>query len=125
MANTLAQLLSETGLGEEQTNRNLTLVPLMATWTGQGILPMPVAMTCDEFAIKEMEGGASVSEVRVVSGLEQCVLLMEGEEMLGALQNRVVNSTILIAPKSETVIPVSCSEEGRWQEASEQFSDSG
>ncbi len=39
MANTLAQLLSETGLGEEQTSRNLTLVPLMATWTGQGESP--------------------------------------------------------------------------------------
>ncbi len=125
MTNTLAQLLSETGLGEEQTSRNLTLVPLMATWTGQGILPMSVAMAHDGFAIKEMEDGASVSEVRVANGLQQRVLLMEGEEMLGALQNRVVNSTILIAPNSETVIPVSCSEQGRWQEASEEFSDSG
>ncbi|MFP6642193.1 MAG: DUF6569 family protein, partial [Candidatus Latescibacterota bacterium] len=123
--NTLAQLLSEISLGEAQTSGNLTLVPLLATWTGQDILPMSVAMTREEFAIKEMEGGASVSEVRVVSRLEQPVLLMEGEELVGALQNRVVNSTILIAPNSETVIPVSCSEEGRWQKTSEQFSDSG
>ena len=125
MANTLSQLLSEISLGEEQTSRSLTLVPLMATWAGQDILPMSVAMTYDEFAIMEMEDGPSVSQVRVVNGLQQGVLLMEGEEMLGALQNRVVNSTILIAPNSETVIPVSCSEEGRWEEASEQFSDSG
>ena len=123
--NTLAQLLSEVSLGEAQTSGSLTLVPLLATWTGQDILPMSVAMTRDEFAIKELEGGASVSEVCVVNRLEQPVLLMEGEELVGALQNRVVNSTILIAPNSETVIPVSCSEQGRWQKTSEQFSDSG
>lgn len=123
--NTLTQLLSEISLGEEKISGNLTLIPLMASWTGQDILPMSVAMTRDEFAIKEIEGDASVSEVRVVNDLEQPVLLMEGEELVGALQNRVVNSTILIAPNSETVIPVSCSEEGRWEETSEQFSDSG
>jgi hypothetical protein len=125
MANTLAQLLSETSLGEPQVSGNLTLVPLLASWTGQDILPMSTAMTRDEFAIKEMEDGASVSEIRVENRLEQPVLLMEGEELLGALQNRVVNTTILIAPNSDTVIPVSCSEQGRWEQASEQFADSG
>jgi hypothetical protein len=115
--NTLAQLFAEVSLGEELTSGNLTLVPLLATWTSQDILPMSVAMTRDEFAIKEMEGGASVSELRVVNRLEQPVLLMEGEELVGALQNRVVNSTILIAPNSETVIPVSCDETSMpWRE---------
>jgi hypothetical protein len=36
-----------------------------------------------------------------------------------------MNSTILIAANSDTAIPVSCSEEGRWDEVSDQFSDSG
>jgi len=49
------------------------------------------------------------------------ILILDGEELVGAKQNRVVNTTLLIAAASSTVIPVSCVEQGRWDYDSPDF----
>jgi hypothetical protein len=61
--------------------------------------------------------GGHVPELRLINKGDQPVLLIDGEELIGAKQNRVLNLTILAAAKSEIVIPVSCVEQGRWSEA--------
>lgn len=38
------------------------------------------------------------------------VLILDGEEILGAKQNRMVNATILIAAHTKVKVPVSCVE---------------
>ncbi len=48
-------------------------------------------------------------------------LLLDGEELIGAKQDRVLNLTILAPPKRLTVIPVSCVAAGRWHMASAAF----
>jgi len=49
-----------------------------------------------------------------------------GEPILSNRENGfVVNATILLKKESETVIPVSCTEQGRWSYVSEEFADSG
>jgi hypothetical protein len=53
------------------------------------------------------------------------VLLLDGEELAGAKQNRVLNTTILLPEKSETVVPVSCTEANRWSYLSALFEESG
>ena len=65
---------------------------------------------------------ARVPELKVVNNSRQKILLLDGEELVGAKQNRVLNVTILLAPNSETFIPVSCIEQGRWSYASKEFS---
>ena len=52
------------------------------------------------------------------------VLLFEGEEVLGAQQNRTFDVTILVAAGTKLQIPVSCVEAGRWDggRSSEHFS---
>src|SRR6185312_5307618 len=42
------------------------------------------------------------------------VLILDGEELIGAKQNRVLNLTVLVPGKAELTVPVSCVEQGRW-----------
>ena len=72
------------------------------------------AATKGEVAITELEGGASVNDLMVDNGGGKAVLLYEGEEVLGAQQNRVLDLSILVAANSKLQIPVSCVEQGRW-----------
>jgi hypothetical protein len=69
-----------------------------------------------------VDGAGSVPELAVHNPLEANVLLYDGEELLGAKQNRILNVTVLVAGQSEMVIPVSCVEEGRWSARSAFFS---
>jgi hypothetical protein len=45
--------------------------------------------------------------------------------MKGAKQNRILNTTILIAAGTAIDVPVSCTEQGRWSYASAEFGSSG
>ena len=64
--------------------------------------------------ITELESGASVNDLTVVNRAPDPVLLYEGEELLGAQQNRVLDISLLLAAGAKTRIPVSCVEQGRW-----------
>ena len=60
-------------------------------------------------------------ELKFVNEGERSVLLLDGEELLGAKQNRVINLTILVPAHQTCVIPVSCVESGRWHHVSRGF----
>jgi hypothetical protein len=49
------------------------------------------------------------------------VLVLEGQELFGGMQNRVVNITVLAPPMCTTILPVSCSEAARWGPATTEF----
>jgi hypothetical protein len=63
-----------------------------------------------------------VPELRLENQGDQPVFLLDGEELIGCKQNRVLNLSIL-APAGKTFdIPVSCIERGRWSHNSASFS---
>ncbi len=101
--------------GEPQGYCNLTLVPLLGPdQTDADYLLLDEALGLELLTVTEVSGAGSVPELRVENKAERPVLILDGEELVGAKQNRVVNTTLLIAAASTTVIPVSCVEEGRW-----------
>jgi hypothetical protein len=64
--------------------------------------------------VGELEGGASVNDLTVHNPTGKPVLLFEGEEVLGAQQNRTFDVSILVAAGAKLTVPVSCMERGRW-----------
>jgi hypothetical protein len=67
------------------------------------------------FKVTEVSAEGRVPELRVRNSADVAVLLLDGEELVGAKQNRILNMTILVPPRSETTIPVTCVEAGRWR----------
>jgi hypothetical protein len=66
-------------------------------------------------AIKELENGASVNDLLVLNPTDHAILLYEGEEVLGAQQNRTFDVSVLVGARSQLQVPVSCVEAGRWE----------
>jgi hypothetical protein len=71
--------------------------------------------------VTELGAGGSVPELRFENLGEKPVLLFDGEELVGAKQNRALNLTILAPAKQVIIIPVSCVEAGRWHSESDTF----
>ena len=81
-------------------------------------------MDKDILEITELDDSGVVPELRVRNHAEIPVLILDGEELKGAKQNRIVNISILLKENFETIIPVSCVEQGRWSYTSRNFKDS-
>jgi len=75
--------------------------------------------------VTEVSAGGSVPDLKVINNADSSILLLDGEELKGAKQNRVLNASVLMDAHSETIIPVSCTEAGRWGYTSETFKASG
>ncbi len=65
-------------------------------------------------SVGELEGGASVNDLFVHNPADKPVLLFEGEEVLGAQQNRTFDVPVLVGAGKKARVPVSCMERGRW-----------
>jgi len=103
---------------------NLTLVPLRGEGHQQrfqGYLLAPEAIDAGALTVTEVDESGTVPELLAVNDADRPVLLIDGEELQGAKQNRILNTSVLLPPKSKTRIPVSCVEEGRWSHVSSTF----
>jgi hypothetical protein len=108
-------------LGDPVEHRGVVIAPLFPRRQ-----PVAQYLTLEEalplgFRVEEVDTAGSVPELKVHNPLEANVLLYDGEELLGAKQNRILNVTVLVPGQSKTVIPVSCVEEGRWHASSANF----
>jgi hypothetical protein len=106
-------------LGDPVEHRGIVIAPLFPTRD-----PSCAYATLDEalprgLAITETGLDGTVPELAVKNPLDANVLLYDGEELVGAKQNRILNVSVLVAAGSSLRIPVSCVEQGRWSSRSE------
>ena len=109
-------------VGRKQSHKNLALYPLLSTYSlNLEYLLLDEALSQNLIEIVEKDDGGSVPELRVMNKSNEMILILDGEELVGAKQNRIVNTTILVQGKTTIVIPVSCVEHGRWSYDSPRF----
>ena len=126
LENILVQTRKNIQLGKAVAYENLCIFPLLSKMeTELGYLSMKTALEKQQIEIQEVSESGSVPNLKVINHSGLPVLIIDGEEVAGAKQNRIVNTSILVPAQKEVLIPVSCTEQGRWSYKSENFSDSG
>lgn len=112
-------------VGEPVQVRNVTMFPLVgADRPGPAYTTLHQALASRTAAVSEVSEGGSVPELLFRNEGDIAVFLMDGEELIGAKQNRILNISILVPAKTTIRIPVSCVEQGRWRYNSGEFSSS-
>lgn len=64
--------------------------------------------------ISEVDNQGRVNDIIIKNKSDEFIFFSDGDILIGLKQNRVINASILIAPHSENIIPVSCIQRGRW-----------
>ena len=109
-------------LGEPHSFRGLTVVPLFPTVDCKlEYLGLDEALA-GGLSVTEATESGDVNSLLLQNPLDERVLLYEGEELVGAKQNRIVERTVLVEAKTVIALPVSCVERGRWAYRSRSFS---
>jgi hypothetical protein len=118
----LTQTLKKLQIGPARTFAGLTIYPLIGH-DGREASYRTLDEALDQGCarVTEVSSSGHVPELNFVNEGDRPVLLLDGEELTGAKQNRVLNLTILAPAGKSIVIPVSCVEAGRWSAVSERF----
>lgn len=120
----LQSALATLAVGDPLAGAGITVWPLLGP---NGRTP-GYHLAHDAFAngtlrVTEVSETGSVPTLRVVNDGPRPVLLVDGEQLIGAKQNRVLNVTVFIPAGVVIDVPVSCVEAGRWHYRQRAFSD--
>jgi hypothetical protein len=126
MVQTIAKMLETAEVAEPQSVGALQAFGLR--WkNGHRLVyhTLDEALAAGSLEISEASESGTVSTLRVVNKADALVFLMAGEQLIGAKQNRVLNTSLMVAGKTTLPVPVSCVEAGRWGYRSPHFSSPG
>ena len=118
----LHEALTKLTLGSLRQFKGLGIVPLFTFEAADpDWLTSDEAVAAGTLEVTEVSEGGSVPTLRVVNKGDRAVFLLDSEELVGAKQNRILNTSMLIAAGQTVDIPVSCVEQGRWAYRSRAF----
>ena len=107
--------MADIKVGDPTVYGGLAVFPLIGRNPGKrDYLTLNEALREKGVTVSEVSEGGSVPELRLKNNLDKDVFAADGEALLGAKQNRVLNSSIYVKAGDEVIIPVSCVEQGRW-----------
>lgn len=101
-----------------QSHENVAIIPLRTPKKYVDLLTLQKGFELGLVEVKECET-STVNTLIVENHAVTPLILIDGEEVVGGDQNRLVNATTIIAANSQSPISVSCTERGRWGYKSE------
>jgi hypothetical protein len=117
--------VSKVRVGAPTTFQNLAVFPLLTEFPkAANYLTLDEGLARQTVRITEVSEGASVPQLELTNSGDSRVFLLDGEELVGAKQNRVLNLSIMAPAGKTIVIPVSCVEAHRWRHMSAEFASS-
>ena len=118
----ISTLLSGVSIGEPRRHGRLEIFPLFAS-SGEGgdFILLDEALASKAVEVTETSDSGSVPVLKFLSRSPVPVLLLDGEELIGAKQNRILNASILAPAQADMLLPVSCVEAGRWRYSTNSF----
>lgn len=123
--NALPPFVSSLTIGAPRAFDRLTLYPILHSQSSPLLYrTLDEAVRSESLRISELSVEGQVPTILLHNLAEEPVLILDGEELIGAKQNRVLNLTVLVPGKAELAVPVSCVEQGRWAYNTPEFSSS-
>ena len=114
--------MSSLSIGFPTSVDGLSVYPLLRTTATPPFYDtLSDAVRLGTLHISEVSDSGHVPELRVVNDGARPVLIIDGEELVGAKQNRIVNLTVLVPERATITLPVTCVEAGRWRPVSAEF----
>ena len=111
-------------VGEAAVYGNLAFYPVYLPGGGEklgDVLTMAEAVEAGKFKIAELEEGASVNTLEVRNDTAKYVILLAGEMVRGAKQDRIISFDVVVPPRGKVGVDAFCVEAGRWTEVSKHF----
>ncbi len=100
---------------------NIRLFPITGEIGHDGFTTLEEGISSKEIVIEDTRG---VNEVTIRNLSEQQFFAIDGEEIIGARQNRILNTDVYIEPHREYTVPVTCIEQHRWS-GGQTFAEAG
>ena len=127
MTTPFAETLSDLELAPPASRGGLSMLPLVGP-TPKSVTPAydlaADALARGTLVVTEVSEAGSVQELLVRNSGTRPVMLVDGEQLVGAKQNRVLNISILVPAGVSLIVPVSCVEAGRWARNERGFASS-
>jgi hypothetical protein len=121
----ITQSIEALNIGRPQVAETLIMIPLTrGAFQPRSYRVLEEAISDETASVSEVSESGSVPSLLFENKAPQPVLLIDGDTLMGAKQNRTLNLSILIPAWTRIEIPVSCVEAGRWSRTSRHFSPS-
>jgi hypothetical protein len=121
----LNELLDSITVGAPQAFEEVQVFPLFSSRSESSpLLDLDEALEQGLAEVTEVSDAGTVPQLTVTNRSLQDIIIYDGQQLIGAKQNRTVNITVVVAANTTLPIPVSCVEQRRWRYTSPTFESS-